>query len=45
MMIGELEESGVDFHLASQHGFQLRGLVVPRGNLRQDALSDRSPQE
>src|SRR5689334_7213637 len=33
MIIGELEEPSVDFHLASQDRFQVRGLVIPWGNL------------
>src|ERR1700730_9565093 len=33
MIIGELEEPGVDFHLTSQHRFQICGSIVPSGNL------------
>ena len=33
LVVGLLEEPGVDLHLAGQHRLELRGHVVPRGNL------------
>ena len=33
VVVGVLEEAGVDLHLAREHGLQLVGHVVPGGDL------------